>query len=145
FDALAAGDESRHRAALDEGGFLRASPKIDVLADRLRDRRQYLFQGPSLHIMIITLRCDQICGYCHASRTNLDQEGYDMSEETAKNVVDRILQTSSPSVTIEFQGGEPLVNWPVLQFIVNYTREANETIGKEVSFSLVTNMSLMTD
>ena len=38
----------------------------------------------TLAIIIITLRCDQICGYCHASRTNLDQPGYDMDEPTAR-------------------------------------------------------------
>src|SRR5579883_1015394 len=101
--------------------------------------------GPSLHIMIITLRCDQICGYCHASRTNMDSVGYDMSEETARAVVDRIFETTSPYITIEFQGGEPLVNWPVLQFVVEYARQKNEVARKELMFSLVTNMSQMTD
>src|SRR5262249_54693790 len=94
---------------------------------------------------IITLRCDQICGYCHASRTNLDAQGYDMNEETARAVVDRIFETTSPSLTIEFQGGEPLVNWPILQFVVEYARKKNETAGKALMFSLVTNMSMMTD
>ena len=106
-------------------------------------------QGPSLHIMIITLRCDQICAYCHASRTNLDSDGYDMNEETARAVVDRIFETTSPSITIEFQGGEPLVNWPILQFVVAYANQKNaeapEGAKKALMFSLVTNMSLMTD
>jgi His-Xaa-Ser system radical SAM maturase HxsB len=148
FDRMLHGElqnDSVDYGALADLGFLRSSPKVDVLADRLRDRRGYLMQGTALHIMIITLRCDQICGYCHASRTNLDQQGYDMSEETARTVVDRIFETTSPAITIEFQGGEPLVNWPVLQFVVDYAREKNRAIGKEVSFSLVTNMSMMTD
>ena len=151
FDRLLAGTlppDSPHLARLAELGFLRSAPRIDVLADRLRDRRQYLFQGPSLHIMILTLRCDQICAYCHASRTNLDQDGYDMSEDTARRVVDRILETTSPYVTIEFQGGEPTVNWPVLQFVVRYATARNRALGagaKELMFSLVTNMSMMTE
>src|SRR5262245_44457861 len=48
-------------ARLADQGFLRRAPRTDVLADRLRERREYLFQGPSLHIIIVTLRCDQIC------------------------------------------------------------------------------------
>ena len=148
FDRMIHGDVAfgnEHREKLGELGFLKSVPKIDVLADRLRDRRSYLMQGPSLHIIIITLRCDQICGYCHASRTNLDQPGYDMDEETARHTVDRIFETTSKFITIEFQGGEPLVNWPTLQFIVNYATEKNKTIKKELMFSLVTNMSQMTD
>jgi His-Xaa-Ser system radical SAM maturase HxsB len=132
-------------ARLAADGFLRSQPKIDVLADRLRSRRGYLMQGPSLHILIITLRCDQICGYCHASRVNMDAAGHDMNEETARACVDRIFETTSPSITIEFQGGEPLVNWPILEFVVGYARKKNETAGKELMFSLVTNMSQMTD
>ena len=138
-------ESSPEVAALDRLGFLRSAPRLDVLADRLRDRRGYLMIGTSLHIMIITLRCDQICGYCHASRTNLDQEGFDMSIDTARQVVDRIFETTSPSLTIEFQGGEPTTNWPVIEFVVGYAQKKNETAGKEISFSLVTNMSQMTD
>lgn len=154
FEALAAGrlDEgSPYRALLDELGFSRRAPRLDVLADRLRQRRQYLFQGPSLHILIITLRCDQICGYCHASRENLDADGFDMSVETARRTVDRILETTSRHVTIEFQGGEPTVNWPVLVEVVRYARERNALLEaarggpKELMFSLVTNMSSMTE
>jgi sulfatase maturation enzyme AslB (radical SAM superfamily) len=33
----------------------------------------------------------------------------------------------------------------VLQFVVEYARKKNESIGKDLSFSLVTNMSMMTD
>ncbi len=148
FDKMIAGDlalGSPDHAKLSELGFLRSQPRVDVLADRLRERRQYLQQGPSLHIMIITLRCDQICAYCHASRANLDADGHDMNEATARAVVDRIFETTSQSITIEFQGGEPLVNWPVLKFVVEYARKKNETAGKSLMFSLVTNLSLMDD
>jgi len=148
FDQMLAGElqiDAPDLARLAEEGFLRSQPRVDVLADRLRSRRGYLMQGPSLHIIIITLRCDQICGYCHASRTNLDSEGYDMNEETARAVVDRIFETTSPSITIEFQGGEPLVNWPILQFIVEYARKKNAAAQKSLMFSLVTNMSMMDD
>jgi His-Xaa-Ser system radical SAM maturase HxsB len=145
FDRMLAGalDDAPALERLGENGFLRSKPRVDVLADRLRSRREYLMQGPSLHIMIITLRCDQICGYCHASRANLDAEGYDMNVETARAVVDRIFETSSPSITIEFQGGEPLVNWPVLVETVRYANEKNRSAGKALMFSLVTNLSRM--
>ena len=59
FDSMLKGDVAPDAplvAALAEQGFLRSQPKIDVLADRLRDRRGYLMIGTSLHIMIITLR-----------------------------------------------------------------------------------------
>ncbi len=136
---------SPHLLRLGDLGFLRSQPKIDVLADRLRSRRQYLMQGPSLHVVILTLRCDQVCTYCHASRASLDARGLDMDEPTARAVVDRIFESSSPSITIEFQGGEPLANWPILQLVVEYATKKNETAGKALMFSLVSNLGLMTD
>jgi sulfatase maturation enzyme AslB (radical SAM superfamily) len=53
----------------------------------------------------------------------MDQKELDMSKETAKKVVDTIFYTSNPSITIEFQGGEPLVNWDVIKFIVEYAEK----------------------
>ena len=35
----------------------------------------------------------------------------DMSIATAEKVVDMAMRSPSDSITIEFQGGEPLVNW----------------------------------
>src|SRR2546421_649581 len=53
FDRMMHGDvDAPNRARLAELGFLRSAPKVDVLADRLRERRAYLACGPSLHIMI---------------------------------------------------------------------------------------------
>ena len=41
-------ESSPEVAALDRLGFLRSAPRLDVLADRLRDRRGYLMIGTSL-------------------------------------------------------------------------------------------------
>jgi len=75
----------------------------------------------------------------------MDQDGFDMSEDTARRIVDRIFETTSKYITIEFQGGEPTVNWPVLQFVVDYATQKNKVAHKELMFSLVTNMSQMTE
>jgi len=69
----------------------------------------------------------------------------DMSKETARKVLDAIFYTTHPNVTIEFQGGEPLVNWDVLKFCIEYAEEKAKRVKKPALFSLVTNLSLMTD
>ena len=35
-----------------------------LVIDRIRYRNDHLFQGPILHIIITTLRCNQRCRYC---------------------------------------------------------------------------------
>jgi His-Xaa-Ser system radical SAM maturase HxsB len=67
-----------------------------------------------------------------------------MSLETAKQVVDLAMKSTSPYINFEFQGGEPTVNFPAIDFIVGYSREKNRYEGKRLEHSLVTNMTYMT-
>jgi His-Xaa-Ser system radical SAM maturase HxsB len=85
------------------------------------------------------------CVYCHASSKCAGDDGYDMSLETARKTVDFIFQTPSKGVTIEFQGGEPLMNFEVLKYIVDYAKEVNNSFKKDLRFSIVTNLTLMDD
>ncbi len=132
-------------AALNEKGFLREGFDIDRAAAQMQRKKRFVGQGPHLHIVITTLRCNQSCKYCHASRTNMDQVDTDMSLETAKQVVDLAMQSPSPYINFEFQGGEPTVNMAALRFIVEYSREKNKYENKQLEHSLVTNMTYMTE
>ncbi len=148
FSDLLAGridEEHPRHAVLLAKGFLRTDLDVAELASRLRRKRRFLGQGPHLGIVITTLRCNQHCRYCHASRTEMDRVDTDMSLETAKKVVDHIMQTPSPYLNIEFQGGEPTVAFDTLTFIVNYSREKNRYENKRLEHSLVTNMTTMTE
>jgi hypothetical protein len=68
-----------------------------------------------------------------------------MSVETAKKTVDTIFYTNSPSLTIEFQWGESLVNYDVVKYIVEYAIIKANHLKKDVTFSLVSNLTLMTE
>jgi uncharacterized protein len=134
-----------HFEALRDKGFLREGFDLDRFAEKIGRKKRFVGQGPHLHIVITTLRCNQSCKYCHASRTNMDRVDTDMSLETAKQVVDQAMQSPSPYLNFEFQGGEPTVNMPVIKFIVEYAREKNRYENKELTHSVVTNMTYMTE
>ena len=123
--------------------FLRDGADIDALANRVRRKKQYVRSGPHLHVVVTTLRCNQSCSYCHASRAPMDREGVDMSVETARSVVDRAMRTPSAFVNFEFQGGEPTLNMDVVRFVVDYALERNKHEQKHLGFSLITNMTVM--
>lgn len=131
------------KTALVDKGFLRDGSDLNGLAERIRRKKRWLDQGPHLHGVITTLRCNQSCRYCHASRTDMDRVDTDMSLETAKQVVDFAMQTPSPYVNFEFQGGEPTVRFDILQFVVDYSKEKNRYENKTLDHSLVTNMTYM--
>ena len=130
---------------LEEKGFIKDNFNSDQAISRYRHRDSNLFYGTTLHIIVVTLGCNFRCIYCQASSRPVEEKGYDMDLNTAKRVVDFIFKSPSPFITIEFQGGEPLVNWPVVKFIVEYARKKNKTEGKQLTISLVSNFSLMSE
>lgn len=128
---------------LARGCFVRDGSDFGALAARVRRKKAFLRRGPHLHVVITTLRCGQSCRYCHASRRPLGSAGTDMSPPTARDVVDRAMRTTSPSVTFEFQGGEPTLNMEAIRFVVDYATEKNRGDGKQLDFALVTGFSAM--
>jgi uncharacterized protein len=137
--------ESELFTRLKERNFIRGEENREKMMERIRTRKSFLSFGPNLHIIVVTLRCNETCVYCHASRANMDAVQTDMSKELAEKTVDQIFQTTNPNITIEFQGGEPLVNFEVVKHIVDYALEANKKAGKQLEFTMVSNLSLMDD
>lgn len=123
--------------------FLRDFLNLDRFTQLYGRRNAFLFAGPSLHIIVVTLRCDHSCIYCQANSKGIDERGWDMNEATAKCVVDIIFETPNSDVMIEFQGGEPLLNFEVVKFIVLYAKKKNINHGKKLKFSLVSNFTYM--
>lgn len=119
------------------------TPVVDLLATKYRTKREYLKNFTALHMVVVTLRCNQRCHYCHASSQPVDQKRWDMDYETALNVVQKIMATPSPTVKIEFQGGEPLLNLPVIKTIVKEAKKLNRRLHKDLSFVVCTNLTLM--
>jgi len=66
-----------------------------------------------------------------------------MDEDTAEKVVNFIFQTPAPLINIEFQGGEPLLNFPIIQYVIEYSKKLNKKYKKNLLHSIVTNLTLM--
>ncbi len=130
-------------ALLRERGYIKDRLDFDALIRKWRMRNGFLWHGPSLHIMVLTLRCDHSCVYCQSGSKTLAGKRYDMTKNTARSIVDRIFESPNSDITIEFQGGEPLLNWPVLEFIIGYVKEKNKRAGRRLLLNLVTNLASM--
>ncbi|MBL7056497.1 His-Xaa-Ser system radical SAM maturase HxsB [Candidatus Woesearchaeota archaeon] len=130
---------------LEEKGIILTKDNEQRIAERYRKKTSYLDQGTSLHIIVVTLRCNFKCVYCHSASKPMNQTHHDMSLETAKKTVDFIFQSPSHYITIEFQGGEPTLNLSAVKFITKYAKELNKVYKKDLRFSIVTNMSTMNE
>jgi uncharacterized protein len=128
--------------------FLAEGPKelvraIDMTATRYRSRKHFLRLFTSLHMLVVTLRCNQKCEYCQVSCEGEEAVKTDMSPDTARRIVDVVFMSPSPDVKIEFQGGEPLLNWDAVKTTIEYAEEKNKSAGKTLSFVLCTNLTAM--
>jgi uncharacterized protein len=113
-----------------------------LLAARLRSRMSFLQQVTPLHIFVVTLRCEHSCPYCQVSRQSTDRSRFDMSEETAMRALHIAFASPAGRIKIEFQGGEPLLNFPMIEAIV---AAAKSRSGKKVDFVIASNLALLDD
>ena len=116
---------------------------ISESASKLRKLSAPLFIGTTLHIFVVTLQCTQKCIYCQAAQDS--KEPTSMQESTVDAAVDIVMQSPSRHLTIEFQGGEPLLNFSIIRKIIERVELLAPKFDKKYSFVLINNFTAMTD
>jgi His-Xaa-Ser system radical SAM maturase HxsB len=64
-----------------------------------------------------------------------------MSLKTATVATDWVFKSPAKELKIEFQGGEPTLNWPVIVHVVKLATERAKAEGRVVEFVVATNLS----
>ncbi|HCC48232.1 MAG TPA: His-Xaa-Ser system radical SAM maturase HxsB [Elusimicrobia bacterium] len=128
-------------AKLERAGLISSRLDFDALCADWRDSNDYLERGPGLHILVLTQNCNHGCVYCQAG----SGRGASMSPAAARRAVDFAFSAPVEGLTLEFQGGEPLLNWPALKAAALYARSKAAKTGKELALALVSNFSTMTE
>lgn len=122
-----------------------SSPLLDVLAAKIRTKYDHINGGTKLHIFVVTLRCEHSCHYCQVSRQSASKDEFDMSRETADRSISLMFDSPSPHVTLELQGGEPLLAFDMIRYIVPRAREQAAARGKALDLVVTTNLACATD
>lgn len=91
--------------------------------------------------------CNLRCKYCFASTGSYKGERSFMSEEVAKKAVDWYFGVSGNSKTLNLQffGGEPLMNVPLIKTIINYADGLPSEYDKKIYYSMSTNGTILND
>ena len=118
---------------------------LDLLSLKYRTKQYPVSQFTGLHIFVVTLRCDYTCKYCQVSRRMEGDGNFEMTEETASRALDLVFQSPSPAIKIEFQGGEPLLNFRLIQHIVHEAQKINAIENRQLQFVITTNLTYLTD
>lgn len=122
-----------------------SSPLLDVLATKIRTKFDHVNGGTKLHIFVVTLRCEHTCHYCQVSRQSATTGEFDMSEATADRSIALMLDSPSPYVTMELQGGEPLLAFDIIQYMIPKAKEQAQLRGKGLDIVVTTNLACATD
>jgi uncharacterized protein len=117
----------------------------ELLAIKLRTRMRRLPDSTGLHIFVVTLRCEHTCRYCQVSRQSAAKNEFDMTDKTARRALELAFMSPSPHMKIEFQGGEPLLNFPLVRWITTEAKRMNKEHGKDLMFVIATNLALLDD
>lgn len=123
------------KAGLFDSGAEKAEPeKVDVQPGSIN--RVVLYAAEN---------CNLKCRYCFSDSHKVKDNSM-MSWDTAKRAVDMLLEDGKEHerFIVAFFGGEPLLNFPVIEKTVNYMEDRVKALKKKVSFSITTNGTLLT-
>lgn len=89
--------------------------------------------------------CNFRCTYCFAGKGSFGRSRQLMDAATGRVALDYLLRESGPQrhLEVDFFGGEPLLNFEVVQELVGYGKYRAAGLGKEISFTLTTNGLLL--
>jgi His-Xaa-Ser system radical SAM maturase HxsB len=118
---------------------------LDLLALKARTRAAPIAHLTGLHIFVVTLRCDHSCHYCQVSRQTEDKTQFDMTRAHADSALAMVFSSPNPAIKIEFQGGESLLNFPLIQYIVEQAVRLNRTYRRNLQFVIASNLTHVDD
>lgn len=90
--------------------------------------------------------CNLKCKYCFGNEGTYNTDRDYMSVEVGCSAIDFLIANSGnrESLEIDFFGGEPLMNMPVVKAIVEYAENRAKLHNKEFSFTITTNGLMLT-
>lgn len=125
--------------------------RLDLYADpnRCVDHQHWLKKEPlpvATISLFLTQTCNFDCVYCYGAGGQYGEKG-SMDEKTAFRAVDWLIAQSGDfkRINIGFFGGEPLLKFRLMKKTVAYARRKAELAGKQASFIVNTNGSLLSE
>ena len=68
-----------------------------------------------------------------------------MSQESAERALELALRSPAKEIKIEFQGGEPLLNFDLISWIIEEAEARGTKLGKEIEFVITSTLVYLTD
>lgn len=94
--------------------------------------------------LILTEGCNLKCSYCFENEMIKHKK---MTEKVAQAAIDLLFDYSQneTKLSITHFGGEPLLNFPMVQFVTEYAEDKARLTGKSVDFNMTSNGILLNE
>ena len=92
-------------------------------------------------------KCNFRCNYCYLKNAGIEYLDNEMSREVATKAIDFLISQLDPGEggVIKFYGGEPLLSYRLMKFVVEYSQEQAAAQGKKIFYTVNTNGTLLND
>lgn len=114
-----------------------------LLSSRRLAKRETIEDGPSLHIIVPTLHCGHSCKYCQVSRS-LDDQHTTMTTEHLDTACDAVFESEAASLTVEFQGGDPLLRFDLVERAIRRLSDRNRTERRNLRIVIASTLHQLT-
>ncbi len=138
---------SEAAACLDEANRLVADGSLFRPAEQV-DLSHLYPEDPPVKAMCLHVShdCNLRCAYCFAGTGDFGTgRRLHMTSETGRMAVDFLIRASGRRVNLDldFFGGEPLLNWPLVEELTRYCQVRGTESGKRIRLTLTTNATLL--
>jgi len=93
--------------------------------------------------LVVAQECNLACTYCYAGGGGFGQPERHMPEAIMRRGLERLLPLAGERLTLSFFGGEPLLNFSLLEETVRHASRLAGASGSGLSFALTTNGTLL--
>ncbi|MDR2074396.1 MAG: thioether cross-link-forming SCIFF peptide maturase [Oscillospiraceae bacterium] len=125
---------SEVRALISEGRLFSKEPDLTRICEKLESPIKAM-------CLNIAHDCNLVCKYCFASWGAFGGECSLMDEKTTKSAIDFLIKNSGSrrNLEVDFFGGEPLINFGIIEKTVEYAKKESIKHGKLFRFTITTN------
>lgn len=115
-----------------------------LLAARRAARRETVESGVNLHIIVPTLQCAHSCQYCQVSRS-LDSTSHALTTAQVDAACDTCFESPSKTLTVEFQGGDPLIRFDLVRRAIERLEQRNRSEHRQMRYVVASTLHQLDD
>lgn len=95
-------------------------------------------------VLFVTNRCNLNCRYCYISGGSEGVLSKTVGEQAIRWFMRQGVSTPRPQM-IAFYGGEPLLEYPLIQYLVQFAKEEAGKVNNPIRFGITTNGTLLSE